>query len=119
MTSLTLYYIDWLKVECTAKHLLMMSYSFSSVTTESLQPTANQTLTTLPKWGEQNKLSFAPHKTHAMLLTKGPKYNTPDLIMANTSIKMVQDIKILGVTIDRNLTFKSHVAAQCRKATDI
>ena len=56
-------------------------------------------LTTVTQWGEQNKLSFAPHKTNAILLTKKLKYSTPELIMAQTNIKMVQEIKILGAII--------------------
>ncbi|XP_048485555.1 uncharacterized protein LOC125490423 [Plutella xylostella] len=54
-----------------------------------------------------------------MLLTKKMKYDLPQLSMAGTKINLVEEIKLLGLIIDRRLTFKAHITAQCKKAADI
>lgn len=44
----------------------------------------------------------------AMLLTKKFKYDPPRLVMSGSSLTLVTEMKLLGLTIDRNLTFKTH-----------
>ncbi|GBP46680.1 hypothetical protein EVAR_86932_1 [Eumeta japonica] len=39
--------------------------------------------------------------------------------MAGKPIKLVNELKVLGLTIDKGLTFKTHVTAMCRRAIDI
>ena len=92
---------------------------FASHNIGNLEQQANKALRTAMLWGNHNKLSFAPHKTNAMILTKKLKYDSPIIQMAGIKIQLVKEIKLLGVIIDRNMSFKSHVTAQCRKAADI
>lgn len=92
---------------------------FSGHTIGWMEESANSTLETIVEWGVQNKLKFAAHKTNAMLLTKKLKYATPLLNMSGSRLNLVTEIKLLGLTIDRNLNFKAHVSANCKKAADI
>lgn len=50
-----------------------------------------------------------------MVLTRKLIYDTPRLIMGGVGIEMSSEIKILGLTIDRGLTFNSHVTGVCKK----
>ncbi|XP_046976629.1 uncharacterized protein LOC124542783 [Vanessa cardui] len=92
---------------------------FAGETALEIERQANAALGFAHEWGVANKMKFAPHKTCAMILTNKLKYDTPRLSMAGVRIGMSDEIKILGLTIDRKLTFNSHVANICAKGTDI
>ena len=92
---------------------------FSDFSAGPLQQSANSALDTVSEWGFQNKLRFAAHKTNAMVLTRKLKYDDPVLYMSGTRLDLVQEVKLLGLTIDAKLTFNAHVAATCKKAADI
>lgn len=92
---------------------------FSDHNIDTLEESANTALKTVVGWGERNKLNFAAHKTCAMLITKKLKFRTPSLYMSDEPINLVDEIKLLGLIIDRKLTFKSHVSAVCKKAANI
>ena len=59
-------------------------------------------------------MTLSPDKCH--LLTVG--FNKPfaDLSFESTIIKTVMKEKILGIVIDNNLNFKSHMKKICNKA---
>ncbi|XP_069365327.1 uncharacterized protein [Maniola hyperantus] len=92
---------------------------FSGKDSQSIQNKANETLDLINAWGAENKLKFAAQKTHAMILTKKLKYQTPNLKMNGTEILLTKEIKILGLTIDEKLTFNKHVANTAVKALNI
>ncbi|XP_037302623.1 uncharacterized protein LOC119193021 [Manduca sexta] len=84
-----------------------------------VQRQANAALAYVRDWGIRNKLRFAPHKTMAMVITNKMKYDTPILRMGGVDIGLSNEIKVLGLTIDRKLTFNSHVTQACRKAAGL
>ncbi|XP_049869337.1 uncharacterized protein LOC126369089 [Pectinophora gossypiella] len=92
---------------------------FSGHSVSALQEQANDTLEHVQGWGQRNKLKFAPHKTNAIIITNKMKFEIPSLHMGDTAIRLVEEIKILGLTIDHKLTFNTHVANICRKATNL
>lgn len=67
------------------------------------------------EWGVRNKLKFAPHKTKAMVITRKLKYDSPLLTMGGIDIGLSDEIKILGLTIDKGLTFNAHATNMCKK----
>ena len=73
---------------------------------EGLQREANEALESVMLWGSQNKLSFVKISHPSPAYGRSLHPNGPG------------DQASRG-DIDRNLTFKSHVAAQSKKATDI
>ena len=80
---------------------------------------AQQVLSRVHEWGIESKLKFAPHKTYGMIVTRKMKYDTPFVHMGGTPIKLVTEIKILGVNIDDKLNFNNHVKIVCKKAINI
>lgn len=84
-----------------------------------MEDVINRVLEKTHRWGKNNKLNFAAHKTKAMLLTKKLKFTPPHITMADTDIALVDDVKLLGLTIDRNLNFNKHVTEICKRSTNI
>lgn len=93
--------------------------AFDGDTAIDIERMANAALAYVQTWGVKNKLKFAPHKTSAILVTRKLKFDTPRLHMGGVAVTMSRDMKILGVTIDDKLTFNTHVANVCRRATEI
>ncbi|XP_048000297.1 uncharacterized protein LOC125237346 [Leguminivora glycinivorella] len=91
--------------------------AFHGKTALEIERRANSALEYVRAWGVDNKLKFAPQKTNAMTITKKLKYDTPRLTMGGIGIDMSDEIKLLGVTIDRKLTFNTHISNVCKKAT--
>ncbi|GBP16329.1 hypothetical protein EVAR_9924_1 [Eumeta japonica] len=54
-----------------------------------------------------------------MVLTKKLKYDDPVVHMNGEHISSVGEIRLLGLTIDKKLTFIPHVAKACKKAANI
>ncbi|GBP51310.1 Putative 115 kDa protein in type-1 retrotransposable element R1DM [Eumeta japonica] len=54
-----------------------------------------------------------------MVLTKKLKYDDPVVHMNGEQMSLVGEIRLLGLTIDRKLTFVPHVAKACKKASNI
>jgi ribonuclease HI len=92
---------------------------FSSNTPEEMEDPINEVLADVVRWGSENKLNFAAHKTCLMLLTRKLKFNPPQITMSGTNLTFVDEIKYLGVTIDNRLNFGNHVKNICRKAASI
>lgn len=82
-------------------------------------------------WGKENGLKFNANKTQCLAMTnkiRNPRKNKnlrhqerffPNPSMEGEKIKILQEIKILGVTIDQHLKFTKHVATVLDKADRI
>ncbi|KAJ2940789.1 hypothetical protein O0L34_g14906 [Tuta absoluta] len=92
---------------------------FTGTNVPSIQEHANSVLDRVYEWGIENKLKFAPHKTNAMVITKKLKFDVPVIHMGPAPIEIVDEIKILGLILDKKLTFNSHVTYVCKKAINI
>ncbi|XP_067124410.1 uncharacterized protein [Centruroides vittatus] len=78
-----------------------------------LENKANKTLENIRQWGKANKLDFNPKKTKGIIFTR-PR--TPHLYrrvltvkMDNTSVKIEQTLKYLGITLHHRLSWIPHV----------
>ena len=82
---------------------------------------ANIELKNFSTWCLANKLTVNTSKTYYMLFTKTITYYhpLPNLTILNDNILQVDRIKFLGVTIDRNLTFKHHISTLCLKLSRV
>ncbi|XP_026331273.1 uncharacterized protein LOC113238652 [Hyposmocoma kahamanoa] len=89
---------------------------FDGDTAQEIETRANAVLERVREWGVANKLKFAPQKTNAMVITRKLKCDTPRLSMGGTNVGVTNEIKLLGVTIDNQLTFNTHVKNMCTKA---
>lgn len=77
-----------------------------------------QALYIIEKWCQENMLSVNPSKTGAILFTR-QRDNTignPPKIY-NVPLTFVEEVKYLGVTLDRKLLFNKHLENKLEKAT--
>ena len=74
----------------------------------TLETTLNQDIERLTLWCTANYLQVNSTKTQTMAL--GKSQYTQNLFIGEKSIEIEPTLKILGVTLNRNLSFKPHVA---------
>ncbi|KAJ4443296.1 hypothetical protein ANN_04964 [Periplaneta americana] len=77
---------------------------------------ANETLTSISKWGKDNKLQFNPLKTKALLITRKRNYDLPHIQMDMKDIDIVETLLYLGVTLDKRMSFKAHIDSLVTKS---
>ena len=80
----------------------------------ALESALNQDIERLTLWLTANYLQVNATKTQAMTL--GKSQYTYNLFIGDKSIEIEPTLKILGVTLDRDLSFKPHVAIMLKKA---
>ena len=88
---------------------------------ESLQELScgDSNINSLLKWAELNHISLHPDKTKFMLITTRQKrpnlpLKCPPISIGNQTVNEVDNHKVLGVTIDCNLPWSSHMTALCK-----
>ena len=69
----------------------------------------------LSNWFANNYMKMNDDKSHLLVL--GNKGVKATVNISGSLIKESDEEKLLGVTIDKNLTFKSHVNSLCKKAS--
>ena len=84
-------------------------------TPDEVQANANQALDLIHNWGSSVKLTFSPAKTVAIAFTQGLSKIT--VAMKDQLIPLQDHIKLLGVVIDKSLTFTKHVRHVIAKVT--
>ena len=77
-------------------------------------PPSNHELKQVSEWIKANKLSLNLQKTNYMLFSNIIDELPGNIIFENTNIKRVSITKFLGVTIDKNLSWKEHVDHICK-----
>ncbi|XP_076626788.1 uncharacterized protein LOC143344536 [Colletes latitarsis] len=64
----------------------------------------------LQEWSNKSGLKFSPQKTQCILFTKKTKYQTQlKLTMGETELKFVDHIRLLGLILDKKLTWVPHM----------
>ena len=86
----------------------------SDVSPLVLQYRINSDLNILSSWFKDNYLRVNTVKTQAMPI--GPTQYDYDFMLDGTDIELTDTVKILGVILDRKLTYKQHIVEQLRKA---
>ena len=74
----------------------------------------NSDLQSVCKWFENNYLNINTTKTQAMAI--GPVNYEYNINLHNSNIDLNDSLKILGVTLDRKMTFKPYILEQLKKA---
>ena len=78
-------------------------------------------LTSLHQWFSQNGLVINPDKSESVLFATAQQTRSASIALdqvdvAGCSIPLAVSVKILGVTLDRHLTFSDHVQNVCKSA---
>ena len=85
----------------------------------SIQLNLNHDLDNLNKWLISNKLTLNTAKTKFMFIGSRQKFNTLsnplELLIDNVPIKHVSSVKSLGVFIDENLRWQTHIDKLSKK----
>ncbi|XP_045541201.1 uncharacterized protein LOC123722730 [Papilio machaon] len=84
---------------------------------EEIEHHTNSALDTIVKWGRSVKLEFGPSKTKVISFT--PRCKRAIIKIDNHNLIFDKEIKYLGLIIDENLTFTSHVHFIINKASRI
>ena len=93
--------------------MLMTQRNIAHESPCTLESTLNQNIGRLTLWFTANYLQVSATKTQAMTLGKSQyPYN---LFIGDKSIEIESTLKILGVTLDRDFSFKPHVAIMLKK----
>ena len=77
--------------------------------------TAVSELLSVELWASNNNLKLNRAKSQEMIICSSKKFKR-DTVILLPEIARVNSIKILGVTIDENLSVKTHVAEVCQTA---
>ena len=86
---------------------------FSSPKPENLQEIINSDLKIVPEWITANKLRINAQKSSALIIS--PKsndkasYQNLTILFDGFKINLSKSVKYLGIQIDDNLTFKTHI----------
>ena len=65
------------------------------------------------EWYKINHLEANLSKYHVMMMTKG-NGNTTDVDIDNNTIRQTEQMKLLGVTLNKDLNFSEHVSSICK-----
>ena len=88
----------------------------SDVSPTILEFSFNKDLQTLSSWFESNHLIVNSTKTQALSVRPCDHHYSLFLDHDNARIEFLQSIKILGVTLDKDLSYKEHISDQLKKA---
>lgn len=91
----------------------------SADTAGELESMINPVLDAVAEWGTEHKLRFSPHKTALMMVTRKMNPPVPCITMATVPLTPVDKVRVLGLIIDKNLTFRDHVQGVCAKAAAV
>ena len=111
---LFLLYINDLSQVCpVAKCLLFADDTaifYSAQTMTELQDKINQSFPKITSWLHANRLSLAIQKTFYQVYARGDEAHDIRIPVANSEVKHADTVKYLGVLVDENLKFKSHIS---------
>ena len=91
-------------------------HSHLNEVTSALQESIHQLL----EWSEQNHMNLHPQKTKYLTITTRQKRqnlpaSSPAIFINNDLIEEVDHHKMLGLTIDNNLSWMHHISILCKK----
>jgi len=81
-----------------------------------LEVVANESLKLVSEEIRMLGLSLAVNKTETVLFTNKYKFDTPRLVLDGQVIQLKDDMKYLGMVIERSLLFKAHINEAASKA---
>ena len=85
---------------------------------QSVQTSLQEGLNDVSTWCDQNRMVIHPHKTKCMVLTTRQKHQrrplTLNLTLGKTPVQQVREHRVLGVIIDEELKWQSHIGNVCK-----
>jgi ribonuclease HI len=86
---------------------ILAFHNFKSLARKSMQSAVNS----VSKWADDNGFLLSPQKSQLLHISRNMKKikKLPDIILNNSTIPTKPSLKILGIHLDRTLSFKHHV----------
>ena len=85
---------------------------------QSVQTSLQEGLNDVSTWCDQNRMVIHPHKTKCMVLTTRQIHQrrplTLNLTLRKTRVQQVREHRVLGVIIDEELKWQSHIDNVCK-----
>ena len=82
---------------------------YSNEDIKVVEKTMNEELIKLVSWFKANKLTLNVEKTNFIIFSKKRIRNRMSITIENKTIKEVNETKFLGVIVDKNLSWASHI----------
>lgn len=73
-----------------------------------IEQRANKTLAIIDKWSKEKKVNFNTTESQYKTIGKDYKKRPPTVKFGDKNLKLTEELKILGVVFDRNLSFIPH-----------
>jgi len=89
----------------------------TAVTGQQLEDAINPTLTAIDDWMQSRGLELAHQKSEAVVLSRRRAFVPPRLTVGGHLIPLRNEIRYLGVILDKRLTFAAHASTVAAKAT--
>ena len=83
--------------------------SFSHESKEIWKSTLEAEAGTMVDWFEFNGMQANPGKFQAIVFSSAPNPERPSFTIKGAHIECLDDVKLLGVTVDQKLNFDAHV----------
>ena len=71
------------------------------------------------RWLVMNKIKVNYTKSKFIIFSYGKIFSLDTIVLGHNSIRSTDDIKFLGIYVDKHLTFRSHVNSICNKVSKI
>jgi len=88
-----------------------------AVTGQQLEDAVNHTLTAIDDWMQSRGLELSHQKNEAVILSRRRAFIPPRLTISGRLIPLQNEIRYLGVILDKRLTFAAHADTVATKAT--
>lgn len=88
----------------------------SAIAVLDLEAATGTTIWQIREWMVTRGLSLAPHKSEAIMFSGRRSADLPEIEVEGHRLTLNRGIKYLGVTLDWNLTFSSHVRTVAERA---
>ncbi|XP_052740749.1 putative 115 kDa protein in type-1 retrotransposable element R1DM [Bicyclus anynana] len=82
----------------------------------SLMSRANRALERVNAWMQKKQLALAPEKTEAVVFSGRRKLQPINFSIQGTAVTPKDHVKYLGVWLDKNISFKTHIEEVAQKA---
>ena len=66
-------------------------------------------LAKIANWTYKWRMKLNADKTENCLLTRNPEHTAPTVVMKGKVLKCTEKVKVLGVILDKKLTFQQHI----------
>ena len=95
-------------------------YSGKSIST--ISSIVNSEMNLVTEWFKNNMLTLNPEKSNYMIMSnqgRSIKFDDCNIVVDKTTITPVREFKFLGVILDDNLTWTSHIKYVCSKVSKL